>query len=628
VVDLSGDTFSDDASPAYTIIHSVSLLLAVILRKPYAICSQTIGPFHTRLTRWLARFLIDRAEAVTMRGTLSWAHLKHEVGVKNKIHPVTDLAFLLDAPDVRHLRQCREQGGARSNRPVIGINPSRIISQWMFPGEHSASAKEDAYEELMARLVGYLVQEHHVALIPHITGPEEGLGVVQNPDDRESIRGIMARRDAKGDWEAYLGDDVNTIMTKRAECDLFSGCRYHSCIEAVTAGVPTIMLAYSTKGQDLGLKLDHCLLEVVDVRGKGVDRLSIELSEAISRMRSRLPTIDRPIQAMRMRNDAMKNIRVVREVIAGLHRDLLGDYSACFLGRATCMTTRAGGASGGVTTALLCQAISDGLVDRAVVSGGDSLHPVPVATDRLGVTESQGSVYVEHPTPPAYTATLCKDGDHRFAVVGLPCQIRALKALEAKSAVLREAIALHVGLFCSHSVERMGVVLLLEAMGVDPDEIESVRYRAKMPATGRTGLYVKTPTKEYFVPLSRYWSRYLNFLFIPRKCWACKDLTNEEADISLGDAWGIDDHCNVILPRTVIGEEILRIAMLANQVEAMPVPAKMVVDGQRFFLSLKKNGTGPSTSVYKMVRRLGDEVATRRSLHPLVKLWVKKVVLK
>ena len=635
VVDLSGDTFSDDASPAYTIIHSVSLLLAVIVGKPYVLCSQTLGPFHYRLTRRLAKFLIDRAAAVTLRGTLSWAHLKHEVGVNNKLQPVTDLAFLLDAPDMGYIRQCREQGVMRHSRPHIGINPSRIISQWMFPEEDSPAAKERAYERLMARLVDYLAQENVVVLIPHTTGPENGLGTVTNPDDRESIRGVLEMHDPRCDWEAYLGEDVGTIMQRIAECDLFIGCRYHSCIEAVTAGVPTIAMAYSTKGRDLGLSADSPLLEVVDVRGKSAERLLIELGEAISRMRSRLPQQNGGAAARKMRVNAMKSIDVIKEVIMDLHTRLLGDYGACYVGRATDHATRHRAASGGVATALLRQAMSDGLVDRAVVARGDErqLQPWPTVADQEQLLDSQGSVYPQTAATPSDIANMCwshaKGGEaRRFAVVGLPCQIRALRSLEERSEALRSAVGLHIGLFCSHAVEREGIDLLLEAMGIDPVTIEKVQYRGKSPSTGRTGLYIKTTAGEHFVPLSQYWSKYLNFLFIPRKCWACKDLANERADISLGDAWRLQEHSNVVVVRTPIGEEVLRSAVLSGTVEVTQIPAEAVVKGQKFFLALKKNGSGPITSTYKVVRRIGHEVTVRQSLHPLVKLWVKKVVLK
>ena len=275
VVDLSGDTFSDSASPAYTLIHSVSLLLAIIMGKPYVICSQSVGPFRTPVTRALAKFLLDHAEAVTVRGVGQWRYLKEDMKIRTDVYPVTDLACLLQAPSYDFVRRCKTVEGTKLYRgkPHIGVNPSRIIHQWMFPGLKTTLEKEEAYERLMARVVDYVSNFGSVMMVPHTTGPRRGLGTVTAPDDRLAIEGIMAKRSAKtGGWETYLGEDAQTITGLIIECDMFIGCRYHSCVESVTAGVPTLALVYSDKGVELGEMVDNPrLLEVVDMRGKTLE---------------------------------------------------------------------------------------------------------------------------------------------------------------------------------------------------------------------------------------------------------------------------------------------------------------------------------------------------------------------
>jgi len=639
VVDLSGDTFSDSASPAYTLIHSVSLILAVIMRKPYVVCSQSVGPFTTAVTKRLAKFLLNRAEVITVRGLGQWDYLKRGLKVDTPVFPVTDLACLLEAPNHDFIRRCKTVEGTRRYRgkPHVVVNPSRIINQWMYPRLKAVRHKEESYEELMAKVVDFVSTFGSVMMVPHTTGPRRGLGTVTNPDDRLAIEGIMAKRaPGMGDWEVYLGEDASTITSLIAEADMFVGCRYHSCVEAVMAGVPTLALVYSDKGVELGAMVDNPrLLETVDVRGKTQEHLLFEISETISRMRSRLPegVVDMTASdslAEVMRLNARVSIGAIRDAISNQHRHLLGKYQACYLGKSRAYSTRRRrGASGGVATELLLQALDDSLADWVVVSGGDHLFPWPVATkEREFIEDSAGSIYTQNISTPAYIADLCRNGGH-CAVVGLPCQIRALRALEEKDPELKEKVALHVGLFCSHAVEKDGMLLLLKAMGVtNLDEIESVRYRAKAPVTGRTGLQVKTRDREYFISLSRYWSRYFNFFYIPQKCWQCRDLANEEADISLGDAWRLEEHSNVIIPRTEIGGLVLANAVRSRRIEMTPVPSAMVVNGQRFFLSLKKNGATPMTATYRAVRRVGHEMTSRGYLRPLVELWVKRVVLK
>ena len=67
VVDLSGDMLTEDSGPHVAYSHFIPLLRAVVLGRPFFICVQSIGPF--RLTRPLARFLLNRAAAITPGAT-------------------------------------------------------------------------------------------------------------------------------------------------------------------------------------------------------------------------------------------------------------------------------------------------------------------------------------------------------------------------------------------------------------------------------------------------------------------------------------------------------------------------------------------------------------------------------
>ena len=600
VVDLGGDTFSDDPSPIYTLVHSVGLLLALVMGKPYVISSQSVGPFRTPLTRMLARFLLNRAAAVTARGQFTNRYLVNDLRIKN-VREVADLSFLL-------------QPERQEARGIVGINPSETIRHWMFPG-YNDEEKGLAHTSLMAGLARELGQKRRVRLIPHVRGPSHGLGKVSNPDDRVAIREIQA--EAPG-AEAVDGDaGIGEINRMIGECDLFIGARMHACIAALTAGVPTVAITYSTKGKDLLGRFINPSLEQVSVNGKTPHQVFAEVMGAVDRLSGRARQTDGLVDDLRLR--ARGNIEAITEVYAASSARLLGQHLACYTGRSTDDAIWLRSASGGCATTLLLEALRSGTVGKVMVVKGDGLSPSVVCTDdEEEVKACAGSVYA----PPMELAKAVKATfvpGETYAVVGLPCQIRALRTMEERYVWLRQAVRLHIGLFCAHAVESAGVDFLLEAQGIR--NVASLRYRGKVD--GMTGMVAEAEGRRLFLPSSRYWGRFFNFFFIPRACFGCRDLCNEMADISLGDAWGIAEGRNVIITRSQEGEELLK---RCGSLAIDWVSSSEVVGSQRFFLRLKKGRNGPALATYRVARCLGRFASGSTALRPLLRLWVRVLV--
>jgi len=150
--------------------------------------------------------------------------------------------------------------------------------------------------------------------------------------------------------------------------------------------------------------------------------------------------------------------------------------------------------------------------------------------------------------------------------------------------------------------------------------VASLRYRGKVD--GMTGMVVEAKGRRLFLPSRRYWGRFFNFFFIPRACFGCRDLCNEQADISLGDAWGIASGRNVIISRSQEGEDLLKRCGLAVDW----CSSSEVASSQRFFLRLKKGESGPSLATYRVVRHLGRFASKSTALRPLLRLWVRVLV--
>ena len=74
VIDLSGDMLTEDYGLHLAYSHYLPLLTAIALDRPFVLCAQSIGPF--RFTRSIARFILRRASAITVREALSFDYVR------------------------------------------------------------------------------------------------------------------------------------------------------------------------------------------------------------------------------------------------------------------------------------------------------------------------------------------------------------------------------------------------------------------------------------------------------------------------------------------------------------------------------------------------------------------------
>src|SRR3546814_6079536 len=67
----------------------------------------------------------------------------------------------------------------------------------------------------------------------------------------------------------------------------------------------------------------------------------------------------------------------------------------------------------------------------------------------------------------------------RYAVIGIPCFIKAIHLLRAKDAVLRDRIAFTLGLYCGHMKSARMVESFAWQMGTEAREDNQVEFRSE-----------------------------------------------------------------------------------------------------------------------------------------------------
>lgn len=226
-------------------------------------------------------------------------------------------------------------------------------------------------------------------------------------------------------------------------------------------------------------------------------------------------------------------------------RESMGCYRKILLARATNPTLRDASRGGGVVNALLNFAISERIIDSAVISEASSKVPVKVKPsislvpdDTLSAVDTK---IVPSAVAEAFGQAVFEHGKTHIAFVGTPCHIVALRKLEAWQHKIVDSLRITIGLFClwTFSLDRL-LEYLLHEHNIAANEIQNVDLTAKE--------YLVTTEKGVVrLPLSEVRSHIMN------RCKTCVDFTSELADLSIGGASPLEGWSIVII-RTKQGQ--------------------------------------------------------------------------
>jgi coenzyme F420 hydrogenase subunit beta len=213
-----------------------------------------------------------------------------------------------------------------------------------------------------------------------------------------------------------------------------------------------------------------------------------------------------------------------------------------------------GAQDGGVVSALLIWLLEAGEIDGALVARESASEPwkgeAYLATTPEEVRECAGSFYnqtlaLAHVDFEGYELP----PNPRIAVVGTPCEIEGIKAMQARpwawGSSRVEAITLTIALLCTKSFnyEKLMLEEIRDKRGIDLEEVGRVDVmRGKMIVEDKSG---ETIFEE---PIRDFHGAAL------KGCDECADFMGHAADISVGSVGSIDGYSSVLI-RTEEGLE-------------------------------------------------------------------------
>lgn len=273
----------------------------------------------------------------------------------------------------------------------------------------------------------------------------------------------------------------------------------------------------------------------------------------------------------------------LRQEIEGQNDHFWGSIIGSRAGFSTNESLRFHASSGGALSAILVYLINEGLVDHIIQTKSSKADPLSnttvLSTTFQDIFSSAGSRYL--PSAPLADIRRHLQSDKKFAFVGKPCDVAALRALGRDNPNVTERIPVMLSFFCAGIPSLHGTQEILKALEVEERDVIQFQYRGNgWPGKARATL---ANGNERSLDYASSWggilSKHLQF-----RCKICPDGSGNFADIVCGDAWHCDENGyplfvegpgrSLILSRTETGESIVQQAIASGYLTAQPFNAE------------------------------------------------------
>jgi coenzyme F420 hydrogenase subunit beta len=271
------------------------------------------------------------------------------------------------------------------------------------------------------------------------------------------------------------------------------------------------------------------------------------------------------------------------------HDSLLGYYRSLAVGRANSEQIREVAASGGVVTALLTHCLEEGRMKGALAVRMSKQRPWQCEASLLSTAREVKEAAQSKYSLVSLDALLGKARKQEgpFAVVGLPCHVHGLRRLQQLGS-FRDRFPLVIGLFCGFNMRSAATEYLIGKLAFREEQVSRLEYRGgEWPGgflvRGRNG-------RQRLLPKNHY--GYANLMYVPRRCLACPDLTNELADISVGDMW-LGEYTggwSTVVARSRRGQDLLKEAMLRDVIRLEEITREQLLRSHAHLFAYKKEG--------------------------------------
>jgi polysaccharide pyruvyl transferase WcaK-like protein len=298
-----GDSFSDIYGIGRFLYYSLPQLLILILGKRLTLLPQTIGPFNSKMVRFIARYILCRSKRIYSRDYTGIKEIQRFIQNNcdfEKLKFCYDVGFVLDPikPNAVDLTGFSNKKNGVSF--VVGLNISGLLYKGGYTQNNMFGLKIE-YKSLINDFIEFFIEKKKafVMLIPHVFG-----GGADSESDSVICEKVYSELKEKYSDKLALARgryDQNEIKYIIGLCDFFIGSRMHACIAALSQNIPTVAIAYSKKflGVMESIGFDSIVADPRKIGKKEVMKVVIEALEqrdkTIKELEQKMPFIKKTV---------------------------------------------------------------------------------------------------------------------------------------------------------------------------------------------------------------------------------------------------------------------------------------------------------------------------------------------
>lgn len=279
------------------------------------------------------------------------------------------------------------------------------------------------------------------------------------------------------------------------------------------------------------------------------------------------------------------------------HRIETGYYLSAYVGYAD-EEHRSKGASGGMATWLLEELLEKKIVDHVICvapnNDSEKLFSFKIFNSPEDVRSCAGSAY--YPVEMSEVVKQILETQGKYAIIGHPCFIKAIRLAQARNKKLDERIVVTLGLVCGQLKNKYFTDYIAKLAGVN-GKVAEVRYRGKSLGNLTSNYYYS------FINYDRdekriFWNdgiseAWVNRWFTPKACNYCDDIFAECADLTCMDAW-LPEYSqdirgtSMILVRSPMIAQMIDDGISSHKVFLDAIPIEKVLQSQEGVAAIKR----------------------------------------
>ena len=266
---------------------------------------------------------------------------------------------------------------------------------------------------------------------------------------------------------------------------------------------------------------------------------SFDLNSLVEKVSPHLNSVD---------NESAIAKKLYSEVDNINYDDRIGYYKSLFVGHVVEGDYRKKASSGGMGTWIFKELMEKGIIDGVihVKKNTDVTSPIlfkyEISRTIEEVTEGAKTRY--YPVELSEVLQLIKRNEGKYAVIGIPSFIKAVRLLSLHDHIIKERIVLTVGLICGHQKSSKFAEFMGWQVGIAPGDLKDIDFRHKLD---------NCPADSYAIKMKGEINGKLKTIIRPKdelrgQNWGLgyfktlssdftDDVFNETADIVVGDAW-------------------------------------------------------------------------------------------